>query len=152
MELAWLPYPKTIDYKKIAMSGETDLNKMLEQLSPSLVEDTFVFCTVNGEFSDYATLSPKGSFVEEEGLTLILSQQSADSAGIAYDSVMRMITLSIHSSLDAVGLTAAVSAKLTEHDISANVVAAFYHDHIFVPAEKAELAVSVLSTLAGQTS
>ena len=134
------------------MSGETDLNRMLERLSPVLVTGTFVFCTVKGDFSDYAALSPKGSFVEEEGLTLILDQQSADTAGIAYDSVMRMITLSIHSSLDAVGLTAAVSAKLTEHEISANVVAAFYHDHIFVPAEKAELAVSVLSTLADHTS
>lgn len=130
------------------MSGETDLGRMLEQLSPVLVSGTFVFCTVKGQYSDYAELSPRGSFVEEEGLTLILDQPTADAAGIAYETVMRMITLSIHSSLDAVGLTAAVSAKLTEHEISANVVAAFYHDHIFVQADKAELAVSVLSSLA----
>lgn len=131
------------------MSGETDLDRMLEQLSPVLVAGTFVFCTVDGQYSDYAELSPKGTFVEEEGLTLILDQQTADTAGITYESVMRMITLSIHSSLDAVGLTAAVSARLTQHQISANVVAAFYHDHIFVQADKAEQAVAALSNLAG---
>lgn len=130
------------------MSGETDLIKILEQLSPILVPGNYVFCSVKGKYGDYAELSPLGCFTEKEGLTLILEQNSADNAGLAYDAVLRMITLSVHSSLDAVGLTAAVATKLTEHGLSANVVAAFYHDHVFVQAEKAELATSVLEGLA----
>ena len=58
--------------------------------------------------------------------------------------IFRLITLTVHSSLEAVGLTAVVTNKLAEHKISANVVAAYYHDHIFVPCEKAKKAMEVL--------
>ena len=53
-------------------------------------------------------------------------------------------SLMIHSSLDAVGLTAAVASRLADHGISANVVAGYYHDHIFVPVEAAEQALGAL--------
>jgi hypothetical protein len=62
----------------------------------------------------------------------------------AFESVFSGITLTVHSSLDAVGLTAAVATKLAEYDISANVIAAYYHDHIFVQTEKSELALKAL--------
>ncbi|MCH8264724.1 MAG: ACT domain-containing protein, partial [Proteobacteria bacterium] len=80
-------------------------------------------------------------------LSLILEQEVADRGGLSYASVFRAITLTVHSSLDAIGLTAAVAGKLAEHGISANVVAASYHDHIFVPRDKAEQALKLLAAL-----
>jgi len=80
-------------------------------------------------------------------LTLILPVEVAQQARLQFESRFRQITLTVHSSLAAVGLTAAVATKLASHDISANVVAAYYHDHIFVPAEKAESALLALKEL-----
>ncbi len=87
------------------------------------------------------------SFREAEGLTLLVTKEDADKAGFNYESVFRGITLTVHSSLEAVGLTAAVSGKLAEEGISANMIAAYYHDHIFVPAEEADAALSALEEL-----
>ena len=82
--------------------------------------------------------------MEAEGLTLVITKDNADKAKLEYESVFKCITLLIHSSLEAVGLTAAVSTKLAENGISANVVAAYYHDHIFVQSVKAEIALDAL--------
>lgn len=130
------------------MAGKTNLSDILHTLTPVLVAEHYVFCSLPGHYGDYADLSPIATFMEQEGLTLVLPQDQADQAGYGYESVFRMITLSVHSSLDAVGLTAAVATRLTEQGISANVIAAFYHDHLFVQSEKAELAVAVLADLA----
>ena len=86
-------------------------------------------------------------FREPEGLTLILEKQVARHAGLDFEGVFRLITLMVHSSLEAVGLTAAVSTQLAKRGIAANVVAAFYHDHLFVPADKASLAMDALREL-----
>ncbi len=129
------------------MAGKTDLSEILDTINPILVPGDYVFCNVPGQYGEYAALEPVASFMEKEGLTLVLPLANAKKAGIGYESVFRMITLSVHSSLDAVGLTAAVATRLTEHGISANVFAAFYHDHIFVQSDKADLAVSVLADL-----
>lgn len=94
-----------------------------------------------------AELNPIGIFHEKEGVTFILDTKNAVDKKIDYLSVYRLITLNVHSSLDAVGLTAAFSAKLAEKNISANVVAAYYHDHIFVPEEKAEQALEAILEL-----
>ncbi|MBK8903574.1 MAG: ACT domain-containing protein [Anaerolineaceae bacterium] len=131
------------------MAGETDLSKMLTSLKPRLREGEYVFCTVgNGRYGDHPELEPIASFIETEGLTLVIPRHHADEHGMAYDGVFRCITLSVHSSLDAVGLTAVVATKLAEHHISANVIAAFYHDHVFVPAHRAEAALAALEELA----
>ena len=89
-------------------------------------------------------LNPLAFFVESEGLTLILSVEAAEKAQLAYESKFKQITLTVHSSLDAVGLTAAVATKLSSYGISANVVAAYYHDHIFVQSGKADEALLAL--------
>ena len=131
------------------MTGETDLGIMLSTLSPQLMDGDYVFCTFpNATYGDHLELEPIASFDEREGLTLIVSKARADQRGLSYASVFRGITLTVHSSLDAVGLTAAFSAKLTEHGISANVVAGFYHDHIFVQQEDAANAMSALGEFA----
>lgn len=129
------------------MTGITELETLLKSMSPALHPDVYVFCTVEGAYADYAHLKPKASFYEDEGLTLLLTQSAAASAKIPFDATFKMITLTVHSSLEAVGLTAAVSAKLTEHGISANVIAAYYHDHILVQSERAADALKALSEL-----
>jgi len=130
------------------MAGEEDLDKLLVLMQPSLLPGDFVFCTIaNLKYGDLAELQPIASYQEAEGLTLVLDKQAADDAGLAYDSVFNCITLMVHSSLNAVGLTAAVSSKLAASGISANVIAAFYHDHVFVPKNKARLALQLLTEL-----
>jgi hypothetical protein len=116
------------------------------------MEDEFVFCTVkDGRYGDYTELSPIATFCEAEGLTLVLPKYRADKAGFRYESVFKGITLTVHSSLDAVGLTAVVSSTLAEHGISANVIAAYYHDHIFVQSERADEALAALSEFSPTT-
>ena len=130
------------------MLGETNLDKLLESMSPALIPGEYVFCTVKGEYSDFQALSPLATFHESEGLTLVVTKEAAVAHQLSFESVFKGITLTVHSSLDAVGLTAAVSTKLAGKGISANVIAAYYHDHIFVQTEKAELAIEALGEFA----
>ena len=114
-------------------------------MSPVLVEGEYVFCTLkNSRYGDYANARPIASFEEAEGLTLVLPKEAADNSKLAYEGIFRCITLGIHSSLEAVGLTAAVAGILAEHGIAANVIAAYFHDHIFVQANLAEQAIGLL--------
>jgi len=117
-------------------------------MEPQLQNEEYIFCTFpKGQITDNIHLNPICCFHEKEGLTLIIEKQTADKNRIEYASTFSMISLTIHSSLDAVGLTAAISKKLAEKEISANVVAAYFHDHVFVPKEKAPLAVKCLNEL-----
>ncbi|BHH83093.1 ACT domain-containing protein [Desulforhopalus sp. 52FAK] len=126
------------------MTGITDLEELLQSMSPKLSDNEYVFCTVRGKLVDYAHTNPLASFMEDEGLTLILAVEDAETEKLSYDTTFKHITLTVHSSLNAVGLTAAVANKLASHDISANVIAAYYHDHIFVQSEKAHAALCAL--------
>lgn len=131
------------------MTGETDLGKLLAGMSPELTDGEYVFCTFEGaRYGDHSELEPIASFAEPEGLTLVLPRSTAADHGLRYESVFRCITLRIHSSLDAVGLTAAFSRTLADHGISANVLAGYYHDHVFVQSEHAERALEALEALA----
>lgn len=127
------------------MIGETNLDKLLASMSPKLIAGEYVFCSVQSDYLDFNALSPLATFRESEGLTLVISKEMAIANQLPFESVFRGITLTVHSSLDAVGLTAAVSNKLADNNISANVIAAYYHDHIFVQTDKAELAIKVLN-------
>ncbi|MEM7343287.1 MAG: ACT domain-containing protein [Chloroflexota bacterium] len=130
------------------MSGEKNLEKLLTSMAPNLIDGEYIFCTFpNAHYGDHSELAPIASFLETEGLTLVIPKAKADEHGVGYESAFRCITLKVHSSLDAVGLTAAFARKLTEHDISANVIAGYYHDHIFVQSELAEKAVDALNEL-----
>lgn len=131
------------------MTGETDLSKLLASMSPVLMDGEYIFCSIqSARYGDRAELEPFASCIEPEGLSLIVPRSRADANGLGYETVFRGITLRIHSSLEAVGLTAAVSAKLTLYGISANVVAGYFHDHIFVQAEYAEKAMAALGEFA----
>jgi hypothetical protein len=131
------------------MTGETDLSKMLASLAPKLQDEEYIFCTMeDGRYGDHPELEPIASFMEAEGLTLVIPKHHADEHGIPYEAVFKCITLSVHSSLEAVGLTAVVATKLAAEGISANVIAAFYHDHVFVQANRAKAALAALTSLA----
>lgn len=131
------------------MTGEKDLAKLLASTSPFLMDGEYVFCTFpDAQYGDFQELEPIVAIREAEGLTLVIPKHKADGRSLRYESVFRGITLRVHSSLDAVGLTAAFSGKLSEHGISANVIAGFYHDHIFVQEELAAKAMEALKELA----
>jgi len=131
------------------MSGETNFRKLLIALQPRLNPGEYVYCTVDSK-SRALELDPLGLFAEAESVTVILPKSQADALGLPYATTFAWITLTVHSSLEAVGLTAAVAKALTKTNISCNVVAAYYHDHIFVPAKDARQAMHVLEALAGE--
>jgi hypothetical protein len=129
------------------MTGETNLPTLLRHLTPVLQDGAYVFCTVTATY-EVPLAEVLGTFREAEGLTLILPQASADRLALPYEYVAAWLTLQVHSSLAAVGLTAAFAQALAAAGISCNVVAGFYHDHLFVAQADAERAVHVLQQLA----
>ncbi len=126
------------------MTGESNLERLLKTMKPKLNIGDFVFCSVKDlksiDLEDIVLI-----FKEEEAITIILKKEIADTLKLDYSFISSWITLTVHSSLEAVGLTAAFSTSLSENGISCNVVAAFYHDHIFVDKRDAEKALGVLS-------
>nr|WP_185948995.1 ACT domain-containing protein [Microbispora sp. CL1-1] len=132
------------------VTGETDLRMLLSGMRPRLNPGRYVFTTVDGGVP--AGARPVVTVAEEEGLTLVLPQQEADAAGLAYEYVAGWITLRVHSALEAVGLTAAVARELAAAGLSCNVVAGFHHDHLFVPYERVADAVALLEDLARRSA
>lgn len=126
------------------MSGERDLQKLLTGMGPQLRPDRFVFTVVAQQPQG---VRPFATVAEDEGLTMVLTQDEADQHGLEYDYVAAMITLRVHSALDAVGLTAAVATRLASAGISCNVVAGWHHDHLFVPFDAGHQAVTLLREL-----
>ena len=133
-------------------SGERDLAVLLREMTPTLSEFQWGFATTATPLDDQqlASLNPIASFAELEGLTVVAEWQrlmDAKSLFAAISEPMAQITLEVHSSLEAVGLTAAIANALTEADISANVMAAYYHDHVFVPYDLRQEALITLRLL-----
>ena len=129
------------------MNGETNLAALLQYMKPELQEGDYVFCTVK-TFPAIDTADLIGFFREQEGLTIIVAKSLADQYQLPYSSIFSWITLTVHSSLLATGLTAAFSTALAGAGISCNVVAAFYHDHIFTAKADALKAMEILFKLA----
>ncbi|WP_285420504.1 ACT domain-containing protein [Pseudomonas sp. efr-133-TYG-5] len=129
------------------MAGETSLTTLLRSMSPQLNAGEYVFCTLrDGRLP--SGLEVLGSFREQEGLTVIVDRATAERAGLSFDYVAAWITLNVHSALEAVGLTAAFATALGKAGISCNVIAGYYHDHLFVGLADAERAMHVLRDLA----
>lgn len=126
------------------MSGEKNLEILLKTMKPKINLGEFVFCEVkNLEKINLSEIVM--TFREEESITIIAQKEIADKLNLKYSFIASWITLTIHSSLEAVGLTAAFSKALTENGISCNVVAAFYHDHIFVDKKDTEKTMEILN-------
>ena len=126
------------------MSGETNLDILLKNMQPVLQDDVYVFHSSAISLEKAAKLEPILIFREEEGTAIILKKETADKAGLDYVYPARMITLNVHSALDAVGFLAAITAKLAAGGVSVNPVSAHFHDHLFVPKDKAEAAMALL--------
>lgn len=131
---------------EVRSPGESDLLTLIAQMSPSLDDQIWAFVSVDEVSSEYVLEHALATFRETEGTTLIVPWERAEEFDVCSEPMAR-ITLNIHSSLQAVGLTAAVSQALASEAISANVVAGFYHDHIFVPQMAGERAVACLTLL-----
>ena len=116
------------------MSGEIDLPTLLTGLSPRLHGGVFCFVTAAEPRRDLGAVA---TVAEEEGWSLLVPVERAEAAGLTFDGRFRWITLRVHSSLAAVGLTAAVAAALAEAGIAANVIAGRFHDHVLVPEDRA---------------
>lgn len=131
-------------------SGETDLGVLLASMEPELWPETYAFATV----PEATPVPPDAvmSFREREGTTFILAEARAREAGLAMAFPCRMITLNIHSSLEAVGFLAAITARLASAGMGVNPVSAYYHDHLFVPAGRAEEAMTLLRQLAAEAA
>ena len=123
-----------------------DLNTLLRSMEPHLHEGIYAYCVVPPG-TGIATLRPVVTVAEAEGLTLVLPEQQAMDAGLNVLFRAVWITLTVHSDLQAVGLTAAFADALGRAGVSCNVVAGAYHDHIFVPAEQASRAMAALREL-----
>ena len=129
----------------------SDRKAMIGGMAPLRRPGVWIFCT-----TDRADLAAKArdealaTFAETEGTSLILSEATARDLGFPVDSPQACLTLGVHSALDGVGLTAAVAGVLADHGIACNMVAAFHHDHVFVPVDHADRAIALLVACAAQ--
>jgi uncharacterized protein len=129
------------------MLGEAKLNTLLATMHPSLSDDEYVFLTGARESPATQGVRPILTFREKEGETWIVTDREAAQLDCEGAFRSRLITLNVHSSLEAVGFLARIATELAKAGISVNAVSAFYHDHLFVPADRAEEALNVLRAL-----
>ncbi len=123
-----------------------DLDVLLASMEPYLNEGVYYFATLKPE--QHLPLSALIATIrEKEGLSVVVTEETAKSYHLDAQFKAAWITLTIHSDLAAVGLTAAFAKALGKAKISCNVVAGNFHDHIFVPYEQAELAMVTLREL-----
>lgn len=131
------------------MPAERDLTALLKNIKPQMQPGLFVFCTIATDARIPAALKPLLMFREQEGTTLVIPREEAEAAGLNHAFSSRLITLTVHSALDAVGFLAAITERLAAAGISVNAVSAFHHDHLFVPDDRADEALTLLQNMSG---
>lgn len=132
------------------MKGELNLMVLLKTLTVKLADGVYVFVTLSDRNVPEG-LSPRMLFQEEEGTTLILLEEEAEAHGYSCEFPSRMITLDVHSSLEAVGFISRITGDLAKAGIGINLIAGFYHDHIFVPVGEEQEAIRVLEQIPRDT-
>jgi hypothetical protein len=132
----------------VTMPGEMNLETILQNLQPVLLDEPYVFCSLpNKQYGTLPSLSPLAAIQEPEGLTLVLQTEDAKREALHFHGEFRCIRLEVHSSLESVGLTAAISTALAHEGISANLLAGSHHDHVLVPAQRALDAMEVIQSI-----
>ncbi len=126
------------------MAGEQNLAKLLKSMQPILHPEEYVFCCITEDLVKRLSGLAIAQFRESEGITLIITKQEAENANLEYQYLSKMIMLSVHSSLEAIGFLAAITTRLAENGISVNAVSAYYHDHLFVAVENSDRALQLL--------
>lgn len=131
------------------MAGEHDLAALLRDMKPEVLPGIFVFCTLANDAILPAAVTPLLTFREAEGTTLVIPREQAERHGLPHQFPSRLITLTVHSSLEAIGFLAAITTRLACAGISVNAVSAFFHDHLFVPEQSADEALRLLQGMSG---
>jgi hypothetical protein len=129
------------------VSGELSREVLLSQMNPTLHKEHYVFVTVEESQVLDIQSSAIAMFREAEGVTLVIPKAIANERALSYEFVSRLITLEVHSSLQAVGFLEPICSVLAKAGISVNVFSAFYHDHLFVAVENAEEALACIRKL-----
>lgn len=124
-------------------AGLTDLSQLLANLRPVVRPGDYVLVST----TTHGQLPAEATIVEDEGTTVVIAKSTADAFRLEYDTVFGWITLTVHSSLSAVGLTAAVAGALAEAGIPCNVLAGYFHDHLLVPKGRLKEALAALAAL-----
>ena len=130
------------------MTDERDLAALLRNMQPEMQDGIFVFCTIaEGRSTSGRHRDQSSSSAKRKARRWSIRREEADAIGLPHQFPSRLITLTVHSALDATGFLAAVTARLAAAGISVNAVSAFYHDHLFVPEQRAEEALRILQDM-----
>lgn len=131
------------------MTGESNLKTLIREMKPQVVPGEFVFCSIREDELESLNL-PKLVFQEPEGITIIVTKEVANQNGLSYESTWGLISLTVHSNLEAVGFLAVVTNHLAKAGVSVNAVSAYHHDHLFVPYGRTDEVVVLLNGLSKQ--
>ena len=127
------------------MAGEMDLGTMLSSISIRRRPGRYTLVTVSDPVSPGDGVA--AVIVEDEGTTVVAACDEAERRGWPVGFVAAWLTVEVHSALEAVGLTAAMSAVLADRGIPCNVLAGYFHDHLLVPEARADDAIAALESL-----
>ena len=139
----------SLDVGHSPLPGSRNLPQLLRTMTPTLDPKRYTFCTVP-DFRNDVGIQVKATFVEEQGTTLVIEYDDAEKAALSPSGEWALVTLKVHSSLEAVGFIAAIATTLAAEGISSNVMSGHFHDHVFVQWAKRDAALSALLRLAAQ--
>ena len=135
---------RSCEAEVMAAPGETDLAAMMASLAVTRRPGVFTYIAV--EVPTAGLLAAAHAIVKEGRLTtIVLPVESAERAGQLVTVRFAWLSLTVQSSLEAVGLTAAISTRLAEIDIPCNVLAGYHHDHLLVPVDRVDDAIAALT-------
>jgi len=129
----------------VTAPGETDLAAILQSLTVSRREDPVTLVSL--QYPPPPDAEILATVTEGEGTTVVVTVAEAERHGWPVGFVAAWLTVNVHTALDGVGLTAALSTALARDNIACNMLAGYFHDHLLVPANRAEDALAAITAL-----